>query len=246
MRRARPLPWLLLGLILGGLGGWGASTLARPPLVPGQDAVYAGRPAGGVWEDGVLRVPAHGRAHTLLVLYPGGLVRPQAYEWLGAALAPQGVETVIAGFPLDLAVLSPGRAGDIVARYGAGRRVVLAGHSLGGAMAARHALRHPEGLDGLILMAAYPARSDDLSGLNLPTLSLMAERDRVAIAADVRGGLARLPQGTRLEVIGGAVHSFFGRYGPQRGDGIPAVSRAEAEEEIVAALRGFLAPPAPP
>ncbi len=31
-----------------------------------------------------------------------------------------------------------------------------------------------------------------------------------------------------------------GRYGPQAGDGIPTVSRAEAEASIVAALTDFL------
>ena len=34
-------------------------------------------------------------------------------------------------------------------------------------------------------------------------------------------GLKRLPAGSQLVQIDGGVHSFFGRYGPQAGDGVP-------------------------
>jgi pimeloyl-ACP methyl ester carboxylesterase len=220
----------------------------RPPLLLGQDAVVAGvdraeltvelrREAGGF----IAVTPP--QPHTLLVFYPGGLVRPQAYEWLGVALAAYGVRTVIAVFPFDLAVASPERAGRILDEVEptAGERVVLAGHSLGGAMAARFALRHPGRLDALVLMAAYSAESDDLSALALPTLVLAAEHDGLATLAQLEQGLERLPAGAQLTVLPGAVHSFFGRYGPQRGDGLPTVTRAEAEAAIVQALVTFLA-----
>lgn len=251
-RRVRP--WLLtfLALLLGFGVGLLWPVLLRPPLVVGQDAAYPGVPASAVQttleRDPVpfLRVhPARGEARTLLIFYPGGLVRPQAYEWLGRALAGDGVETLIPVFPLDLAVTAPNRAEGLIRRFGQGRRVVLAGHSLGGAMAAGYAARHGEQVGGLILMAAYPAGNVSLRDLKVPVLPLLAERDGVADPADVRSGLERLPPGTRLTVIGGAVHSFFGRYGPQRGDGQPAVTRAQAEAQIVAAVRAFLAPGRP-
>lgn len=239
---------LLLGLVLGlgAVAGRLSAVMLRPPLVIGQDAAYPGAA-------GTARVrleqspqpflniePRDGAARTLLVLYGGGLVRPQAYEWLGRALAARGVQTVIPVFPLDLAVTDAGRAGALIARFGAGKRVVLAGHSLGGAMAAGYAAEHAGQLSGLILMAAYPARDVDLRGAPFPVLSLLAERDGVAAAGDVRGGLSRLPPETTLTVLPGAVHAFFGRYGPQRGDGLPGVTREQTEREIVAAVAGFL------
>lgn len=79
-----------------------------------------------------------------------------------------------------------------------------------------------------------------LTAAGFPALVLQAEHDLVADGDAVRGGLDRLPAGTDLVVVEGAVHSFFGRYGPQAGDGIPTVSRAEAEASIVAALTDFL------
>lgn len=241
---------LSLGLLLGGVAGQLSPALLRPPLVLGQDAVPPGPSGGAAGAVSVSLVrgpqpfinilPRDGPANTLLVFYAGGLVRPQAYEWLGRALAARGVQTVIPVFPLDLAVTGVNRADGLIARFGAGKRVVLAGHSLGGAMAAGYAAGHARQLSGLILMAAYPAQNVDLRAAPFPVLSLLAGRDGVASADDVRDGLTRLPDDTALTVLPGAVHAFFGRYGPQRGDGLPTITRAEAEGQIVGAVAAFL------
>lgn len=243
--------WLQV-LVLVGLLGYGIAWLQplvfRPGLVPGQDAVTdaASLEARVTLEDAGGRVlnirPADGDGSVLLVLYPGGLVRPQAYEWLGRALAAHGVQTVIPEFFADLAVTGKDRADALIDRYAAGRPVVLAGHSLGGAMAADYAARNGDRLAGLVLLAAYPAEGVDLSGNSFGALSLLAEHDTVASADKVREGVSREGPGSRLEVIPGAVHAFFGRYGPQAGDGVPTVNRADAEAAIVEKIVGYLAP----
>ncbi len=218
----------------------------RPPLVLGQDAAYNAASAeakvtlenaGGSFIN--IR-PATGQADTLFVFYAGGLVRPQSYEWLGRVLAVGGVQTVIPVFPADLAVTGINRADALIARYGAGKKVVIGGHSLGGAMAAQYAAAHAEKLSGLVLEAAYPPGKVNLRASGLPTLSLLAEHDGVARSEDVRGGLERLPASARLVVVPGAVHSFFGRYGPQKGDGLPTVPRHTAEAAISRDIAIFL------
>lgn len=247
MRRVgRVLLVLLIGLLGYGIGV-AQPYVVRPPLVPGQDAVSdaASRAAVVRLDDVGGRVlsiaPRDKPGRVLFILYPGGQIRPQAYEWLGRALAARGVHTVIPEFPADLAVLDANRAATLAERYAESRPVVLGGHSLGGAMAAGYAADHPDAAAGLVLLASYPARDKSLVGVRYRALSLQAEHDGVAEAADVRDGLTRLPAGSQLVVIPGAVHSFFGRYGPQAGDGVLTASRADAEAAIVAAVASYLA-----
>lgn len=187
--------------------------------------------------------PAATEADTVLVLLPGARVAPEAYAWLGAALAPEGVRLLVPTLPLGLAVLAPGRPGRVLATLDAAGdlpgRVVVGGHSLGGVLAARWAAAHPEAVDGLLLLGAYPA--GDLATSRLPTLVVAAERDGLVTLDEARAGLERLPPDARLVVVPGAVHAHFGRYGPQRGDGTAAAPRPRAEAAIAAAVAAFLA-----
>ena len=250
------IPWRRLLTLLGLLAlvalSFGAGrlypVLVRPPLVVGQDAVVGvgfGRASASYVDEAgsYLIVRPEGESRTLFVFYPGGLVRPQAYEWLGHALAPLGVTTAIPRFPFDLAVTAPDRAARLVEELNASQtfeQVILGGHSLGGAMAVRFVKRHPEEVDALVLMGAFGPASDDVSSFGLPTLVLAAENDGLATLEEVREGMARLPTDAQLVEIEGAAHAFFGRYGPQQGDGLPTVSRAAAEADILAALTSFV------
>jgi hypothetical protein len=245
MRRLLSFIGILALIALGFGAGVFYMLLPRESIVLHQDAVVEGVTAeearvslktdAGQYLD----IEPAGEATTLFIFYPGGLVRPQAYEWLGVALAPLGVRTVIPVFTADLAVTAPNRATQLLEKLGSYERVVIGGHSLGGAMAARYALNNAAILDGLVLMGAFGAESDNLSVFELPTLVLAAEHDGLATVSEIEAGLVRLPRDATLEMIEGSVHSFFGRYGPQRGDGIPTVSRAQAEAEIIRALSTF-------
>jgi len=245
VRRRVLLVVVLVAVLLLGYGAASARPyLFRAPVVLGQDAVTdaASARARVSLEDvggPVISIrPESGDGKLLLIMYPGGLVRPQAYEWLGRALADNDVQTVIPEMPLDLAVLDSGRADALVTRYAHGRPVVIAGHSLGGAMAAQWASSHADQVAGMVLMAAYPP--DGVTVTGIPVLSLLAENDRVADPAKVRGGLAQLGDHAELVVVPGSVHAFFGRYGPQAGDGTPTVNREQAQELIAETIGAFL------
>lgn len=244
MRLRRSLLLVLL-VALAFAAGWLYPILRRPPLVLGQDAVVANVDPAQVSVSynpdlgGFIDITPRAGFDTLLIFYPGGLVRPQAYEWLGLALAPLGVRTLIPVFPFDLAVIAPNRAERLL-RFAEGRRVVLGGHSMGGRTAAGYLTRNPDAATGLVLLGAYSAEGDDLSALPVDVLVLAAENDDLASLHEMRAGMARLPDSARLSVIRGSVHAFFGRYGPQRGDGLPSTTRAAAERQIVQVVGTFL------
>jgi Alpha/beta hydrolase family len=187
-----------------------------------------------------ITVAAQGERQATLVYYPGAKVKPEAYRWLGEALAPAGIQTVIVGFPLDFAFLSPNRANEVLATLPTGSQVYLAGHSLGGAMAAQYTKNNPSRIKGLILMGAYPANNVSLRDQPLRVLDLLAERDGVATPQEVEAGLPRLPESTQLVRLPGAVHSYFGRYGTQNGDGTPTASREATEALIIQNVKAFV------
>lgn len=89
--------------------------------------------------------------------------------------------------------------------------------------AAIHAAKDPEGLTGLILLAAYATKplSEDLA-----VLELHGSEDRVLNRSALEKGRAYLPAASLSEELPGGNHAQFGDYGPQKGDGVPTVSRA--------------------
>lgn len=252
MRALRRILFLAVIAAIGFGAGWAWPIIVRPPLVIGQDAIssVASTKVSVAIEDAGGRVlvarPPSGvaEAKTLVIIYPGGLVRPQAYEWLARREAALGRLAVVPEFSFDLAVFDSGRADALIAKYGSGRKVVLIGHSLGGAMATQYLSdKEKQGqapVAGLILLAAYPPDGIDLTAAKFAALSLRAENDTVAPKAKVEAGLARLPKGSKLAVVDGAVHAFFGRYGPQAGDGVPTVSRDAAQAQIGAYVDDFI------
>lgn len=179
----------------GGVVGAAIALVVPGPVIPLQDAAFPGVPLEAVAvaersqpSPHIEVAPADGGADTLLVLYPGAFLRPHAYTWIGVALAPHGVRTLIPTMPLDLAILAPGRAGTLVEAHPDVERVLVGGHSLGGAMAARWARGHPRHADALVLLGAYSAGGDDLSDADLAVLVLAAEWDGLASLGEIRDG----------------------------------------------------------
>jgi len=179
-------------------------------------------------DDGWYVFEPDGEPTSGVVFYPGGLVDPAAYAPLMRRLSDGGVLAVIVSMPLDLAVLGVGRADRVIAAYPAVDSWVIGGHSLGGAMAAEYVKRNPDAVDGIVLLAAYPSDSTDLTALPIRAVSIYGTED--GVSGDVfEESLRRLPSGARLEVVEGGNHAQFGHYGPQKGDGTATISRDEQQ-----------------
>ena len=237
----KPRVWRLL-LVIAALTGLIASSrvgMAQsgdPVVVAAQSPLPLERDAVGEY---LIARPSEPNG-TLFVFYPGGYVPPRAYEFWARALAANGVTVAIPIMPLDLAILGIYRASAVrdalEVKGWRAKRLVVGGHSLGGAMAGWYSAWLP--VDGLVFMAAYPPWS--IAEKKFRVLSIAAEFDGLATLEKVRASLPNLPANAQLEVIPGGVHAFFGRYGPQAGDGQPTTTREAFEAKVLEKLLGFL------
>ena len=175
-----------------------------------------------------------------LVLYPGARVDPRSYAPAAHALAEEGYLVVIVPMPLNLAVFAPDRAAEVMAAFPEIGRWAVGGHSLGGAMAARFAYQNPDAVQGLVLWAAYPASTDDLSGYSTAVTSIYATEDGLTTEDKIAASRPLLPLDTSWVAIDGGNHAQFGWYGPQAGDGTATISREEQQKQIVAATLELL------
>lgn len=176
----------------------------------------------------------------LFMLIPGALVPSEAYAFIAEHLARQGVTTIIPEVPFRIAFTDFNKTERIrLALEASGERfnkVVYGGHSLGGAMAGL-VTGFGARADGMVLLATYPGV--DCSRLEIPVLTIAAEFDTIISLQRIRNSLAQLPKNTRLEVIPGGIHAYFGRYGVQAGDGTPTVTREVFEARLLELLDGF-------
>lgn len=244
MGRKRWLRWLMVPLIILTLAGAGFAVWALNPPAPMAEAMAAIRPGDDVRVDAgswLSFQPVEGPARSGLILYPGGRVDPRAYAPLARLIAMQGHLVVIPPMPLNMAVFAPERAAAMMKAYPEVQRWVVGGHSLGGAMAARYALRHPDQVAGLLLLAAYPASSDDLSRRDLPVLVVSGSEDGLATPAKIEAARPLLPSDARWLVITGGNHAQFGWYGPQAGDRPATLSREEQQAQVAQAVTDFMA-----
>ncbi|HUM69192.1 MAG TPA: alpha/beta fold hydrolase [Chloroflexota bacterium] len=175
-----------------------------------------------------------------LIIYPGGRVDPRAYAPIAHAIASQGYQVVIVPMPLNLAFFDANAASDVITAYPEIRQWAIAGHSLGGAMAAQYAYNHPDQVDGLVLWAAYPAQNANLSGYDLDVVSVYGTEDGLASIADIENAKNLLPTDVQWWPITGGNHAQFGWYGDQSGDNPATIDRATQQAQIIEATLNLL------
>jgi hypothetical protein len=175
-----------------------------------------------------------------LIIYPGGRVQPEAYVPAAHTIAEAGFLVVIPPMPLNLAVFGADVATDIMTAYPQIDCWVVGGHSLGGAMAARYAYNNPQSVQGLVLWAAYPADSNDLSTSNLAVVSIHASEDGLADIETIQASQPLLPISTNYVLIEGGNHAGFGWYGPQSGDKPRTISLESQQEQVIDATIALL------
>ncbi len=179
-----------------------------------------------------------------VILYPGTRVNSEAYAPLAQKLAQEGYLVILAQMPLDLSVLDIDRATSIMQSHPQIQNWAVAGHSMGGAMAAYHIaeqISEPNNrLTSLIMLGAYPSKSTDLSEAPVNVLSIYGSEDFIASKEEIEQKQHLFPTDATYVEIEGGNHAGFGYYGEQKGDGVTTISREEQHDMIADAILWFL------
>ena len=96
-----------------------------------------------------------------------------------------------------------------------------------------------ERIDELILWASYPSEAVTREGLRVA--SIWGSEDGLATGEKREETAGLLPADATVTVIEGGIHSFFGDYGIQPGDGNATIPREAAQGQIVEATLAALA-----
>jgi len=170
---------------------------------------------------------------TGVIIYPGAFVEPRSYAPAAHALAAEGAFAAIVPMPFGVAILGGDRADDVIGDHPEVTDWVIAGHSLGGVMAARYAAEHPDAVDGLVLWASYPEDSSNLSAWSGEAASVFGSLDGLTTVQDIEDSRALLPPDTAFVEIDGGNHAYFGWYGEQSGDNPATITRDQQQSIVI-------------
>ncbi|UJF15442.1 alpha/beta hydrolase [Jeotgalibaca sp. MA1X17-3] len=225
--------FLLFGIVLGYLSDYyKASDEALAALQTTQTVEVSG-------EDPIIFRPEKQPEDEIgIIFYPGGKVDEKAYAPIMKQLAKEGYTVFVASVPFHLAVFDSNAAEGIIEDHPEIKEWYLAGHSLGGAMAAAYTNKTTQQIEGLILLAAYSA--NDLSSQELPVIIIYGSHDEVLDVEKLKENQKNLPLGAKEYVLEGGNHALFGNYGFQEGDGEATISASEQQEETVELIHSFI------
>jgi dienelactone hydrolase len=162
-----------------------------------------------------------------LIFYPGGKVEAPAYAKLMVDLQSTGINAFLVSMPFNLAVFDADKAQEVIALNPQIDTWIIAGHSLGGAMAFDEFAKNEMTYDGLVLLAAYP-----LSPTDRTVLIIGATNDKVLDREKL--------DGFEVEWIDGGNHAQFGDYGDQAGDGVATITEAQQRQQVVDLVLSYI------
>ena len=182
--------------------------------------------------------PTEPQGKSALIFICGSGIHPHAYAPLLRPIAETGYSVFVVKLPYRFAPLDSHkdeaieRVRNQIAAHPEVPYWVIAGHSLGGALAARVAQLDHGPHAAFVLIGTTHPKDDDLSQLDAPFTKIYATNDGIAPEDRVMATKKLLPLHTVWVEIKGGNHSQFGHYGHQLFDGTATITR-EAQQGIV-------------
>lgn len=194
-------------------------------------------------DNGAVFIPTGDEIKAMIVFYPGGKVEYTAYSPLMYELAGRGYLCLLPRMPENLAFLRIDAVDKLTAGRGKEIETVeeldwyLAGHSLGGVAASAY-LKEDNSFRGLILCGSYT--TTDFSGSDMRLLSIFGENDGVISRENYDASKSLWPEDSKEFVISGGIHSYFGSYGIQEGDGKPTITNEQQITETADIISSWI------
>ena len=212
LNSAKKILWaiLIFGFVIISFLGIQWVTYARPPLQEAIELLESDGLVTVTHEPWLTFIPAESELKTGFIFYPGGRIDPRGYASLMHAIASEGYLVVVPKMPINMAVFNPNIADEIIDHHPEINHWVIAGHSVGGVMAAQYSYENREHIEGLMIWASYPAGNSDLSDADIPVVSIYGSLDPKVNDSSVVERKVLLPEDTQYVRIQGGGHHQFG------------------------------------
>lgn len=228
------------------LYGWLNYSLEKNRARPTTVAMAALESDGGVTVeqegDWLIMRPQTQTPTTGLIVYPGAYCDIEGYAPILREVARGGYLVVGVSMPFNLSILAPFSADDVREAFPEIERWVIAGHSMGGAMAGLYAEDNQHNLAGVIFWDAYPPEANSLADSDLPVVHIHRATPEGAPPQKFEDMRHVYPADSVWIPVPGGIHMYFGSFdgGGYEELWTPTISEA-AQMEIVtgATLQGL-------
>ncbi|WP_052356572.1 alpha/beta hydrolase [[Clostridium] dakarense] len=209
--------WILAGLVIAIVGFFIWANNSYKPQAMAHSALISDENVIVNKDKFITFTPANTNPTKGFIFYPGARVNPESYAPICKDIAQKGYKVFIVEPTLNLAILSPNKAKDVIEENSDISTWVVGGHSLGGTIAAKFASNNRTLVDGVVLLASYPM-NDDLKSLSMDVISIWGSKDGVVNFKSLIESKEKLPSDATFVEIEGGNHAQFGDYGKQKGD----------------------------
>ena len=171
---------------------------------------------------------------TGIVFYIGAYCDVRGYMPVWKEIAAEGYLVITPKMPFDFAIFGPDKADEVRASHPEITKWIIAGHSMGGAMAGVYASNNLGNLSGMIVFDSYPPRSNSIAEAEMPILVFERARADGSRAQKFVDNADLYPEYVSPVLIPGAQHMYYGSFdgGAYEEAWEPGIER-EAQQRIV-------------
>lgn len=190
------------------------------------------------FDDWLVMTPNNTAPTIGIVFYAGAYCDVRGYTPVLKKVAAAGYLIVAPTMPFDFSIFAPDIADSVRAAYPEIKHWVIAGHSMGGAMAGRYAYANQDNLAGLVVFDSYPPKPNSLADSKLPIL--LFERARADGTQDQKfiDNAKLYPEKTPKILIPGGQHMYYGSFdgGSYVEAWEPGIKRSAQQQIVIEAM----------